>query len=191
MHMTMSLNPAGRMAAVPIFNSSRFSSRLLAIRGCMLLRAISGISVSSSDSAPDNQLFRTTPNPSADDTRPQIHHVNTEEASTSGRSIDPVDSNGQIQAAQLTALPNDPYIHPTQSWGGDEINSSKHEAAKTKPNSGGGSLAKRVVFGLLMGIAGASAVLAKPLFLIAATFITYHATIGETTHMEADLPCSY
>ncbi|GAX81370.1 hypothetical protein CEUSTIGMA_g8801.t1 [Chlamydomonas eustigma] len=90
--------------------------------------------------------------------------------------------------------PSHGFVHPTQSWGSsmdEDLNASSScrkdkassssiagtsESEQPKPKQSGG-LAKRVSFGVLMGIVGGAAVVVKPLFLIAATFISYQATI--------------
>ena len=88
-----------------------------------------------------------------------------EEPSTSSSS------NGHTHTAAKSSHSSE----PTQSWDEDVDASTKEADKPAKPKGGG--LAMRVTFGVLMGVAGGSAVLVKPLFLLAAMFITYAATI--------------
>jgi len=156
------------------------SPRLSVYKGRHLLKQSSSSKiVLGADSADNARPSQPTP-PTSDERSQHIEPVSPK-VSTSGRLVDSGadHSNGPITHA--TAPQIDPYLTPTQSWGGDEVSGLKHKQDTDKPKlkSSGSGLAMRVVFGLLMGIAGASAVLVKPLFLLAATFIAYHATIGE------------
>lgn len=188
---------SGRVAAVGLCPSRNFtipitpsSSRFSVNKGRIPKRAINRI-VIGADSADSVRQPSTT----ADDRSQQtgINTVNSE-VSTSGRTSGSGSDTtiGQASHAPTAPVPvissNDPYLTPTQSWGGDEVPGSKQpkDTEKSKPKSG---LAMRVIFGLLMGAAGASAVLVKPLFLLAATFVAYHATIGEQPAMMGCLPC--
>ena len=98
-----------------------------------------------------------------------------------------------VYAADASATLELPRPHsllePTQSWGGEEDKpetaQTTHEASKASKPKGSGGLAKRVVSGVLMGAVGASAVLSTHLFLVAAAFISYHATIEYYTMVRA------
>jgi len=157
------------------------SPRLSVYKGRHLLKqSSSGKIVLGADSA-DN-AWPTQPTPPRSDERSQHIEPVSPKVSTSGRSVDSGADNSNGPITHATAPQIDPYLTPTQSWGGDEVSGlklTKQDTDKPKLKSSGSGLAMRVVFGLLMGIAGASAVLVKPLFLLAATFIAYHATIGE------------
>ena len=106
-----------------------------------------------------------------------------EEASTSGRSAaepSPPSSNGHVADPIVAGIPRShSMLEPTQSWGGEEDPPEAKQTVGDKASKpkGGGGLAKRVIFGILMGVAGASAVLSQQLFLIAAALVTYQATI--------------
>lgn len=65
----------------------------------------------------------------------------------------------------------------TSSSGSISDGEDSPQAPSSHKAAGGGGLAKRVAFGLLMGVAGCGAVLVKQVLLVACVLVTYQATI--------------
>ncbi len=120
------------------------------------------------------------------DVAPVQQHQPPDEAAAATNSATSTSHAGEALEASTsahhaaTSCPRHGFCQPTQSWGTHDEDSDglvlAPTAAAPKPKAKVGDMAKRVVFGLLMGVAGGCAVLVKPMFLLAAMFVSYQAT---------------